>query len=238
MLPTSHRIRVQERRLVRRLLLTLGLSFTLLMFIIFAGLPLLAKVILVTTSFRTEKNATANTSDTSLLFPPELDPIAEATNSSPIRISGFSIGDAEVVIFVNDKKVAKVKTDNSGRFLSNTIALDEGGNNITAVVVKDKKDSSPSSTLTITYKKSAPKLTLEISSDGQKVTTDSNGFDIVGETDPGNKVTVNDRVVIVSPSGKFRYTVSLSTGENVFKIEATDDAGNNTTEERKVEYRP
>ncbi|MBI2617027.1 hypothetical protein HYW55_02780 [Candidatus Gottesmanbacteria bacterium] len=235
MLQPSHRIRVQEKRLVRKLIFAVTLTVIFSVLVVFAGLPLLANVIVFTSSFQSNKSPTEE-KEPSYLFPPVLDPLPEATNSGILVVSGYGQKDTEIIIFVNDKKISEIKTDENGAFSAEKVRLSEGDNTITAKVMKDEKESSPSNALTVVYKKSAPKLEIQTPAQDQRIISDSNQLEIVGETEPGNKVTVNDRFVIVNSVGKFTFTVTLSNGENTFKIEATDPAGNKTTEERKVTY--
>lgn len=237
MIPSSHRLRVEEKKLLRKLVWTFISLIIGLIILIYMGLPLFAKIIVTLGSLRQDKTITSDISQT-VLFPPVLDPIFEATNSSRITITGFGTEESTVKIFVNNEEKAKALVDKEGKFKASNIVLTEGNNTITAKTIKDDKESSLSSPLTISYIKNPPKLEIESPSDGQKFSSDNKEITIIGETDPVNKLIINERMVIVDQNGKFSYKVTLSDGENAFKIIATDQAGNKTEMDRKVTYNP
>lgn len=232
----THRIKAEEKRLFHRFLITTGAVVVSIVLVLYAGLPILAKIIAFFTP--TTRNQ-LNTNVSSLfLLPPSLDPTFEATNSSSVTISGFGDKEATVKIFVNGREITKVKTDSDGRFLAKKISLKEGDNNITAKTVKDQKESSPSSVLHIIYKNSRPSLEITQPEDNARFSGDSKEITISGETEADNRVTINDRLAIVDTQGIFSYKVSLNEGENKFKIIVTDQAGNITDKEIKVTYNP
>lgn len=236
---SSHRLRVEEKKLFRKLVTTAVFLILTVIIFIYAGIPLLVKIVIGISSLRGGgvKSAEVATS-TSLLFPPVLDPLIEATNSGKITVSGFADKEVTVKIYVNSKESVKVLTDKDGRFSAANVVLTEGTNIITATVVRENKESNPTAEISVSFKKTAPKLEISLPAEGQKFFSDSKDITISGETDPGNRVIVNDRLAIVNPNGKFDFRVSLSSGENSFKIVATDDAGNKTEMERKVSYTP
>lgn len=236
---TSHRERVTEKKLYRRIIVRLGFLVIFILFVIFAGLPLLARFIILTTPSAPNDNAASdNASSDSVLFPPNLDPLPEATNSSPIIISGYGEKNSAIEIFVNDKKWGSVTSDSQGKFVVKNVSLKEGDNKITAKNNLKNKESSPSGALLISFKKNPPKLDISKPGDGDKFTSENQNIYITGTTDSGNTVTVNDRNAIVNPDGSFSYPVTLSGGDNTFKIVATDDAGNQISVQRKVTYFP
>lgn len=234
---SSHRLRIEEKKAYRKLFSTVVFFILFILLVIFAGIPLLTKTIVFLSSFRKE-NPSANTDISSIINPPVLDSIAEATNSSVISVSGRADKESTVKILLNDTEVAKVMADKDSRFKTQNFKLQEGTNSIVGYTMKDNQDSSPSGTLTIIYLKKPPKLDITSPSEGQKFIAESKDIFISGETDPGNKVIIKDRFIIVNQDGKFNYKVTLSDGDNTFKIVATDIAGNQTIVERKVNYRP
>lgn len=234
---STHRLRTEEKKLYRKLFLTIAsLIFSALLFL-FVGLPLFARIIFGLTSLNQNKSV-ENKSSSAVLFPPTLDPVLEATNSAKIKISGYGDKDTTVIIMVNDVEVVKVTADKDGKFSANNITLDQGANSITAKSALKDSESSPSSPINIVYKKTPPKLDVESPSDGEKFYSENKEANISGKTDPENTISVNERFVIVDQDGNFSYKLPLSDGENKLKIIATDQAGNQTTEERKVNYTP
>lgn len=233
---TSHRLRTEEKKLVKKLLYILVAFFAFLILIVYTGLPLLAKFIVAITSINQNPVKTNQAESLSILFPPVLDRIAEATNSATVKISGSGNTGATVKIYINNQEVLKVLADKEGRFQTGKIQLNEGNNTFTAINVLNNQESSPSAPMSITYKKSPPSLQIETPKDGDKFSSDNKDIYIQGLTDPGNRVIINDRQVIVDREGKFKYPVTLSEGDNIFHIIATDDAGNQTKMDLKVSY--
>lgn len=237
MVTSSHRLRIEEKKVYRKLLITLVLFVLFILVIIFAGIPVLTKSIIFLTSFKKE-NTITNTNSVFKLEIPILNPLTDATNSSPISLSGFGEKETTIKILVNDNEAVKILSDKDGKFEAKNIKLTEGQNNIVAVTLKYDQESSPSSPQIIIYQKNPPKLDISTPNEGQKFLAESKEITISGVTDPGNKVTINERLVIVSQDGKFNYKVTLSDGDNNYKVVATDIAGNQTTIERKVNFTP
>lgn len=228
-------MRMEQKRLYRKLFLGLTSVAIAFLAVLFIGLPLLAKIIVLVTPASKEAIIANQTAD-SYLFPPVLDPLVEATNSAKIVVSGTGEKDSKVKILVNNKAKITIPTDKDGKFKTANITLTEGDNTISAVTIKDNKDSSPSSVMTVVYNKEPPSLDISAPQDDEKFSGDQRDIVILGETAPENKVIVNDRSVIVGNNGKFNYRVTLSDGDNTFKITAIDPAGNKTEVEKKVKY--
>jgi uncharacterized protein YfaP (DUF2135 family) len=232
----SHRIKVEEKKVYRKLILTFVVLISIGLFLVFAGLPLLARTILFFTSFKTDKsNLTTNNS--SILFPPSLNPIFEATNTAKIIISGYGEKEAAIKIIVNGREQVKATSDAEGKFTAININLTEGENIIKAVNIKDNKESTTSSPITVIYKKTLPKLEIEKPTDGDKFSGDQQNISIIGTTDQGNRLIINERMAIIDPQGKFNFPYKLAEGDNNLKITALDNAGNQSIKELKVNYR-
>ncbi|OGG22360.1 hypothetical protein A3D03_06715 [Candidatus Gottesmanbacteria bacterium RIFCSPHIGHO2_02_FULL_40_13] len=231
---SSHRLRQEEKKFTRKLITSLTIVAVSGIFVIFFGLPLLAKVVYFTSG--TQKQ-TQNTSDTSLaLLPPTLDSISTATNSAKINVSGYSISDAAIIVVVNGEESTKIPTDKDGKFNSNEISLKEGENKINAFVVRKDQESSPSATFIVIYKKSNPKIEISSPENGARIRQDNRDITISGTTDPGNRMTINDRLVIVQNDGSFNFKVTLTDGDNAIQLQAIDEAGNITGQELKVNF--
>ncbi len=235
---TSHRLRSEEKKLYRKLLFILAVIFLVVFLFIYTGLPLLAKIIVALTSVNQNTVSQNQTGGSLYIFPPVLDPQPESTNSAELRLSGYSEKETTVLIYLNGDEAAKVLTDKNGRFQTSKLSLKDGNNTIYALTVIKNQESNHSSTISILYKKSLPLLEINNPADNEKFTSDSREITVKGSTDPGNRVTINDRFVIVNQDGKFSHNVRLLDGENIFKIIASDSAGNQTAEERKVTFIP
>src|SRR3989344_3902449 len=83
MIQSSHRIRLQEKRVIKKIITTLVVVVALSLISLYVGLPILAKIIVTLSSFR-KGNTPVETNETVPLFPPVLNPIQEATNASKI----------------------------------------------------------------------------------------------------------------------------------------------------------
>lgn len=227
----SHRLKVEEKKLLRKVLKSIIVVFLGGFLILYVGLPTLAKVILLFT--RSDRVSTQNeTAD--YLFPPTLETSFEATNTAKISLSGTGKAESTIKIFVNSEEQAKILTAKDGSYLAKNISLKEGDNSIFAVNILDNKESSPSDHVLIVYKKEPPKLDISSPKNEEKISGDSEDISIIGETDQDNRVTINDRTVIVESTGRFNFLVRLNSGENIFKIRALDNAGNETNQELKV----
>lgn len=229
---SSHRLRQEEKKFTRKLITSLTIVAVSGIFVIFFGLPMLAKIVFFTSG--PSQKQTQNSTDTSLLLPPALDPIVTATNSARINVSGYSISDATITVVVNGEESTKIPTDKDGKFNTSEIILKEGENKINAFVIKKDQESSPSATYIVNYKKSSPKIEISSPPNGAKIHQDSRDIIIIGNTDEGNRLTINDRFVIVQNDGSFSFKVTLSDGDNTIKLQAIDEAGNKTDQELKV----
>lgn len=233
---TSHRVRVQEKRLFKRLVVTGGVLFATFLFLLFVGLPLFARFIVAITSLRPNSASPSISPATSFLFPPTIETPYEVTNSAKLTLTGLSEKEATIKILINKKDQVKVPVDKEGKFTVKNILLTEGPNTIIATTIKGDKESSSSPAIVITYKKNPPKLEVTSPKEGTTFSSDQKEMTLTGETEPGSRVTINDRFVIVDTQGKFTYTTQITNGENIFKVVAEDEAGNKTTLERKVTY--
>ena len=87
-------------------------------------------------------------------------------------------------------------------------------------------------TWTFTVDTSAPALA--ITSPAADLATSSATITVAGTTDPGAAVTVSGQSVSVDLAGQFSTTITLSQGENVIEVTATDAVGNVAVDSRVV----
>ena len=83
---TSHRLRSQEKKLNKKLVKTVVLIIVGIIAAFQIGLPLLAKIVVGLSFLRKDRGITEKSAD-SLLFPPSLNSLPEATNSAMIIVS-------------------------------------------------------------------------------------------------------------------------------------------------------
>lgn len=235
LMPSSRLRRFEEKREKRRTVLAISGTLAVLAFLGFFGLRLLEGFSLFLDKLHgaTPQQQTQN----QLILPPVLDPPVEATNSGTITISGRGQADLTFIMYVNEKEFKKLPVPKDGNVSVANVPLEEGNNAISAKQTDDKGNLSDlSHVVTVKMKKGRPTLDISSPTDGAIFFADKNIVTVSGKTDPENQVTVNDRFVVVGSDGFFDYTAHLSQGDNTLKIVATDDAGNQTTAERKVTY--
>ncbi len=170
--------------------------------------------------------------------PPQIEISYSATNSAVQNIGGYSETGARVVLTRNSKPVGSVEAGVDGKFEVREVKLDEGDNMFVAVAVDPAGNKSgESQTTNLKYLAEPPKLVVDFPSDGQEV-TGSNRLEVVGKTDPGARLTINDRRVAMNGNGEFKWQFLLTPGENRVKMAVADGAGNRTEKEIVVNYRP
>ena len=81
----------------------------------------------------------------------------------------------------------------------------------------------------------APSLTLTNPSE-ESLSVDSIDFDIVGKTDKGSSVLINNKIVKVDDNGDFKEKWQLTIGKNDLVVIARDDAGNETKKSISITY--
>lgn len=231
----SRLARVEERRERQRLVFSLIGMIAVLGFLAIFGLKILVGFSLLVDRIR-GGSPPSPAQNVSVLVSPILDPLPEATNINELTITGSAQSGVTVVVYVDGSEKKKLTVLESGTF-SVPVTLPEGSHTISAKVIDDKGNASELSNIfTVVVKKTPPTLEMSQPNDGDKITGEKNTVLVTGHTEERAHVSVNGRVVIINSDGSFRMTVSLSDGENIIKIIATDEAGNQTLLERKVTY--
>jgi hypothetical protein len=214
----------------------LGIILIIALLAIF-GIPLIQKFAELTS--REDKTESTQEEETVILLPPFFDPTFEATNSAEISLSGTAEEGDSIKLYANGKLADEVEIDKDNTFIFKNVELREGKNTFKAKVLHDTDESKFSEPLTITYRKEAPKLSIDYPSEGQGIgNKDGDRLQIEGSTDPDANVTINGFQAVVDDEGKFKYVLSIKGGENSLKAIATDEAGNKTEIERKFTYNP
>lgn len=222
---------MEEKRNVRKaVVLTFGIVI-LVVVILVLGIPVLLKL----TSFLGNFRSSGGIVDKTDLFPPappSLNIPYDATNSSRQTINGWAEADSMVYLTKNGQSLGSQKTDSTGAFSFGDVTLEAGDNTFVAVAVDQAANKSqPSDETNLFYSSKSPELTLESPTDRQQVSGSSPQVTIKGVVMGVERLTVNGRVVVVGPDGKFATNYSLSLGENVLVFVAIDRAGNQTRKE-------
>lgn len=178
-----------------------------------------------------------NQNSINYIAPPILNPLPTATNSAQIVISGKSLKDTTVELYINNDKKDKTQANDKGDF-SFEQTLKNGNNQIKVRAVVEDKKSDFSNTLNITYSNSAPNLEINSPQEGAQFKKDQNTVNVTGKTDPGVNITVNGFWAVISDTNNFSYNLALQNGDNEIKIVAIDQAGNKTEKVVKVNYSP
>jgi hypothetical protein len=212
-------------------LLTIILSILILVF----GLPLLIKFSVFLGEGKSSKTDQTESKELPPLAPRLVIPY-EATNSSQIKISGFAEPKVTVELFKGETSIGKTEVTAEGDFVFDNISLSEGDNGFNAVASTSKTGSGDGSkTINVVYDKTPPKLELSNPSE-DNLTVDSADFDIIGVTDSGASVSINNRIAPVDNDGKFKLKWQLTTGKNELEVISTDLAGNQTKKKISITY--
>lgn len=227
--------RIQEKKMAKRIMILFLSSGLILVILVVFGFKIFVSLSILVGNLKSTAEKVNPTPV--VLLPPALDPVAEATNSASLPLSGSGQKGMTAVIYVNDKEVKKIPVQDDGSFDAGLVPLSEGKNSISAKQTDGKNLTSGSSNvLTTTVEIKAPALDLTSPADGQKISGESSALHITGKTDADNSVTANGRFVIVRADGTFDYTYLLPEGDTTISVVVTDPAGNQTKVEKKVTY--
>ncbi len=160
----------------------------------------------------------------------------EATNSSKIRIDGFAELGSVVELLKNDESMGEVEVTQNGDFSFGGVELSEGENNFSAVTIKDKSGSSEESKeVVVIFDNKSPELTMANPSE-ESLVVDLADFDIIGKSEKGVSVLVNNRVAMVDSEGNFKIKMQLNAGKNDIEIVVKDAALNETRKKISITY--
>lgn len=229
--------RSAERKLTKKLFLAITGSIGLLIFIAIFGVKILINFSLLVDKLRGtgEKNIS---STSNLILPPILDPLPYATNSAVLTVSGRGKNGLGLIVFLNGKEYRKIKIDDNGTFSIRDITFKEGTNTLHAQLFDVQGNKSAiSATESVTINKKQPDLEITSPNNNDTISGENNIVVITGKTNEENTVMVNDRIAVVGVNGVFTLRFPLNEGDTTLSITATDPAGNQKKEERKVTYR-
>jgi len=211
--------------------------FTVLLFvlIIVFGLPFLIRF----SVFLGESKSGKDTANKETVLPPLAPRLVipfEATNSGKIDISGFAEANVNVELMKNDVSLGKAQVSDSGDFSFSGIDLSDGDNVFSVIAMTDKGGSSQASKpVSVLFNNKPPQLTITNPSE-DNVSVDSADFDIVGKTDKGVSVLINERVAMVDDQGQFKFKLQLNSGKNNVDVTVRDSAGNETKKSLTINY--
>src|SRR5437773_11868565 len=166
---------------------------------------------------------------------PIADSLPAYTRDPQLQITGkvpsFAVQAGRSVQFVlNGAVVATTLLDPSGAFNS-TLALKEGLNSVGVALIADR-DVVAVSTYSVVLDRTPPTMTVTQPATGS--TVDAKNVVVIGTTEPGSTITVNGRIVVITPEGGFTDSFSATPGSVPITVVARDRAGNETTEKLTV----
>src|SRR3989449_5327866 len=133
-------------------------------------------------------------------------------------------------IVLNGAVVATTPLDPSGAFNA-TLALKDGANSIGVALIADR-DVVAVSSYTVVLDRTPPTMTVTQPAPGS--TVDAKNIALVGTTEPGSTITVNGRIVAVTPEGAFTDSFSATPGSVPITVVARARAGNEATQKLTV----
>lgn len=201
-------------------------------------LPFLINSIgLIKNAVQPPKKAAANASVNSSLAPPVLNIPYEATNSAQINIKGYATPQSKVKLYLDDAAQQTIDAGNNGDFNFQNIVLSLGTNNISAKTIDGSgNESLASKTIKVVYDNQTPTLTLTAPEDNKTVQGGDKKVTVSGNTDPNNRVFINETQIILDKDGNFSSDQVLNDGDNIISVKAVSPTSNSTEIQRKVTY--
>ena len=234
----SRLARLEEKRNLRKAIWLILGTIGLIILTVTLGFNLLTRLFI----FMGNINSTNKPVEKTDFIPPS-PPVFlnsfDATNSAAMTLTGTAEPGSAVYLTQNSVSKGNVITSDDGLFSFGNIHLTEGENNFSAIAMDNSGNKSQvSDPLIITFSNKAPNLTVTTPADKQQISGSSPNLPVQGMTDPDNRLTINDRVVIVGSDGSFSYNMVLNQGDNSIVISATDQMGNSTQKQLNVTYNP
>lgn len=191
------------------------------------GIPVLAKLAI----FLADKSPD-ETKETSIVVPPVLNALPEATNSGELVVSGFTTEGLRVTLYLNGKAQKEIGADEDGEFELD-LTLRNGSNRISAQAADDKgNQSQKSEEMTVVLDQSDPEIII----DEPEAVVHEKIFRAEGMVDESVSLMINGRLATQKSDNSFSATVNLNQGENEIEIIATDRAGNITRKILRVSF--
>lgn len=226
--------RVKRGKIFWQIIVIVSLSIAFFSLLLFLGLPLLAKFSIFLEGIVGNNEIDVLVDHTPPL-PPQIETPFTATNSARVTIQGNAEPGSSVKFYLNNEPLEKTLVGNDGTF-TKRVTLNKEENEILAQTVDQAgNESILSSPIYIFYIKKAPLLEIEFPPE-KEYEAEKEEVEIRGKILPEARLTINNRVVPVRQDGSFSYLVTLSDGENLFEIVATDQAGNLTKIEQKIKF--
>jgi len=168
---------------------------------------------------------------------PYLNPVPEATKEDSIDITGQSETGIKVVLKIDGQKFQDTIADSEGKFSFTQISVGFLSQVLFVEAIDNANNvSNPSQTFTIVKDIEEPELEVTTPEDGETFKSTGRTYKVLGKTEPGITVNVNEQMAIVNTAGEFTASIRLEDGSNEIKIKAVDKAGNEKEEIFHITY--
>jgi len=162
-------------------------------------------------------------------YEPVVDQLAGFSATPSVLLQGHVPAPAvvpgrQIEITLNGSVVARADPDAAGRF-AQQLTLREGENTIVITLLEGTTVVSSTSATSV-FDKTPPTLTIVRPTAGETIQGET--VVVEGKTEPGSRVTVNDRVVAAAPDGTFSESFTASAGAVPIEVITRDQAGNET----------
>ena len=229
--------RVRSRKAGKQGVVYLALAGVLVLVTLIWGLPAVARL----TGYLISSDDTDITIAEQRPTPPIFSDIPEATYSAQVRIGGYAQPGLDVVLYINGAERESKLVSESGTFTFDKVHLTEGDNTAYAYTATPHDlRSEQSKSYVIVLDGSKPTVTIDTPKDaevfrgqGQRITTFTGSVN-----EPGAKVYIGERMVIVQSDGKFSLPYQLVEGDQEISIKAIDKAGNEGLSSIKLRWEP
>ncbi len=160
---------------------------------------------------------------------PIIDQLPAFTSASSVLLQGhvpsFALApDRRVEIALNGRVIARTDPDAAGRF-AQQLALRDGENTVVITLLAGSTVGASTSATTV-FDNTPPALAIVRPKAGETVQGET--VVVEGKTEPGSRVTVNERVVAAAPDGTFSESFTAAAGALTIEVVTRDQAGNET----------
>lgn len=231
---SSRLARKEQKKLSRQTFGMIFLSVLILLFFIFVLLPGGVRLFF---SFL-DSNTGLDPQDTIPPQVPILSSPIEATYSASLKLTGYAEPKSKVILILDGQKQDEFVVSDDGNF-EYDFSLRDGENTFSLYSLDEAENASPNTrSYTVVLDKDAPIIDVESPKNDSVVESKKNqSMSVIGKTEPGAKIYLNDRLLSVKSDGVFTGTYNLIDGENLLKFKAVDRAGNQTETDLKVTFK-
>lgn len=159
----------------------------------------------------------------------------EVTSKAEIIVEGTTTPGTTIQLMNNDEKIIETSVNDDGNF-SEKIPLEQGDNELKAILLVDGVYSGESEPVTLTHVIQGPELTIDTPKSGDKLNHETVTVEGKVATDHLDYVEVNGEKADVT-GDKYAKRILLDEGKNIIEVVAMDQAGNKTSETITVQVK-